>query len=94
MKFTDSKFRESTSCHPFMYKNKKVGIESLYMIGADSDYNRLFLKVEIRRYSSHHLKCFIYCPFLIYNETEFDLFYKSRRNRSEGRGLLHKGRQE
>ena len=77
VKIKDSSFRESSPYYPLEYNNKKVRIASIYMVDEKGDGNRLFLKVEVRRYSSHHIKCFIYCPFLIYNETNYDLYYKS-----------------
>lgn len=60
-----------------MYDNKGIKLTSVCLISVDDSHNRVYLKIEIRRHSSNHISCFIYCPFLIYNETRFDLSYKS-----------------
>ena len=70
-------FKESSSCYPYEYKNKRLRVATVKLVHKEDSKNRLCLKVEIRRYSSSHIKCFVYCPFLIYNETEFNLFYRS-----------------
>jgi len=82
-------FNESSACYPFEQNFKKVKIDSVSMYHKKNKDNRLYLKIEIRRYSSIHTKCFVYCPFLIYNETDFNLYYKSRRLPITIRRLLH-----
>lgn len=82
MKFLEGYFRkESTEFKPFDYKTKKGKTLFIRMDGDSSDdltkRNRLFLKVEIRKYSSNTICCYIYSPFLVYNETESRLRFKS-----------------
>jgi hypothetical protein len=67
----------SSSCRPFDNKSKKGKTLSIRLEDQNDKRNRLFLKIEIRKYSSNTICCYIYSPFLVYNETEFPLRYKS-----------------
>lgn len=62
---------------PFKHSNKKLRMESVMLQDERDKMNRVFLTIEIRRYSSVYIKCFVFCKYLIYNETSIDLLYRS-----------------
>ena len=65
-----------------MTKKKKL-VSVLFVDEKTGENNKLVLKFEIRKMSQKSLEIIIYSPFLILNETEFTLFYRSGKNISK-----------
>ena len=77
-------FGKGREIFPFrkMTKKKKL-VNVLFVDEKTGENNKLVLKFEIRRMSQKSLEIIIYSPFLILNETEFTLFYRSGKNISK-----------
>lgn len=71
-------FGKSKAIFPFQkMKQKKRTISVLFVDDKTGENNRLVLKFEIRKMSEKSLEIIIYSPFLILNETDFNLHYRS-----------------
>ena len=59
----------------------KVKPKRLNLTFKDDRNNCLVLVMELTKKSSYSLDCVLYCPYLVYNQTEMSLFYKCNNQR-------------